>query len=41
MWHGVFHPGDSARYALIVSFESGPALERWIDANRAPVDTAV
>jgi hypothetical protein len=34
MWHGVYHPGTKARYALIVSFESGPALQNWIDANR-------
>ena len=34
MWHGVFHPGSRPRYALIVSFESGDALQRWIDANR-------
>jgi hypothetical protein len=37
MWHGVFHPGDGPRYALIVSFESGDALQAWIDANRAEV----
>ena len=34
LWHGVYHPGDSPRYALIVSFESGEALQTWIDANR-------
>ena len=34
MWHGVHHTGPEPRYALIVSFESGPALERWIEANR-------
>jgi len=34
MWHGVYHPGPGPRYALIVSFESGDALQRWIDANR-------
>jgi hypothetical protein len=37
MWHGVYHPGPGPRFALIVSFESGPALARWIGANRAPV----
>jgi hypothetical protein len=36
MWHGVHHCGPQARYALIVSFESGDALQRWIDANRVP-----
>jgi hypothetical protein len=34
MWHGVYHSGPEPRYALIVSFESGPALQDWIDANR-------
>jgi hypothetical protein len=36
-YHGVHHPGSKPRYALIVSFESGPALARWIEANRVPV----
>jgi hypothetical protein len=40
MWHGVFHPGDAPRYALIVSFESCDALEAWIEANRAEVLTS-
>jgi hypothetical protein len=39
MWHGVYHSGPGPRYALIVSFESGPDLQRWIDANR--VDSAL
>jgi len=30
LWHVVCHPGTSARYALITSFESGPALDAWI-----------
>jgi hypothetical protein len=30
----VCHTGDAPRYALISSFESGPALERWIEAER-------
>jgi len=38
MWHGVFHPGDKPRYALIVSFESGDALAAWIQKHRATVD---
>ncbi|MGZ4241894.1 MAG: hypothetical protein ACXVQ7_09850, partial [Actinomycetota bacterium] len=33
--HAVWHPGPGPRFALIVSFESGPALERWIDSQRA------
>lgn len=32
--HAVFHPGPEPRYALIVSFESGPELEKWIEENR-------
>jgi hypothetical protein len=39
MWHGVYHPGDGPRYALIVSFESDDALQAWIDANRIEVAT--
>ena len=37
LWHVVVHNGDAPRYALITSFESGPALETWIDSERAPV----
>jgi hypothetical protein len=37
LWHVVVHNGDAPRYALITSFESGPALEHWIDAQRATV----
>jgi hypothetical protein len=33
LWHVVCHPAHAPRYALISSFESGPALERWITAN--------
>jgi hypothetical protein len=33
LWHVVVHNGTSPRYALITSFESGPALERWIDSQ--------
>ncbi len=33
--HAVYHPGPQPRYALIVSFESGPDLERWIEEQRA------
>jgi hypothetical protein len=28
--HAVWHPGPEPRFALIVSFESGPQLEGWI-----------
>ncbi|SRR6266540_891609 len=33
LWHVVCHPAGGTRYALISSFESGPALEAWIGAN--------
>jgi hypothetical protein len=35
LWHVVVHTGDAPRYALITSFESGPALSGWIDDNQA------
>ena len=31
LWHVVVHPGAEARYALITSVESGPALDAWVD----------
>ena len=37
LWHVVVHNGTAPRYALITSFESGPALETWIDSQRASV----
>jgi hypothetical protein len=37
LWHVVVHPGRASRYALITSFESGPVLGAWIDAERARV----
>jgi hypothetical protein len=37
LWHVVVHPGRQPRFALITSFESGPVLGSWIDAERAPV----
>jgi hypothetical protein len=37
LWHVVVHNGTAPRYALITSFESGPALESWIDRERVPV----
>jgi hypothetical protein len=30
LWHVVCNPSTTTRYALIASFESGPALDRWI-----------
>ena len=33
LWHVVCHTGSEPRYALITSFESGPALDAWIQAN--------
>jgi len=45
MWHSVWHQGDEPRYCLIISFESGPELEKWIWENNpvtevpsAPID---
>jgi hypothetical protein len=35
LWHVVCHTGSEPRYALIASFESGPALETWIDSQLA------
>jgi hypothetical protein len=31
LWHVVWHPGPHPRYALITSWESGPALQRWME----------
>ncbi|WIG59297.1 MAG: hypothetical protein OJF49_002044 [Ktedonobacterales bacterium] len=39
LYHAAYHPGPEPRYALIVSFESGPALERWIESQRAIIPT--
>jgi hypothetical protein len=33
LWHVVVHNGTAPRYALISSFESGPALSSWIAAR--------
>ena len=35
LWHVVCHPADAPRYALIASYESGPALDAWI-ASQLP-----
>lgn len=34
LWHVVVHNGTEARYALITSVESGPALDAFIASNR-------
>ena len=39
LWHVVVHLGAEPRYALITSFESGPALEAWIESERVTVPT--
>ena len=33
LWHVVVHNGASPRYALISSFESGPALDAWVQSQ--------
>jgi len=38
LWHVACNPSDTTRYALISSFESGPALDAWIQRN-LPADT--
>jgi hypothetical protein len=35
LWHAVLHTGNAPRYALIASFECGPALDAWAYANSA------
>jgi hypothetical protein len=34
LWHATWHPGPEPRYSLIVSFESGDALQEWIQSER-------
>jgi hypothetical protein len=34
LFHGVYHGGTNTRYGLIASFESGPALERWLESQQ-------
>ena len=43
MWHSVWHTGSEPRYCVITSFESGPELEAWINANnpRTKVDSVM
>ncbi len=33
LYHGGYHAGQKMRYAVIVSVESGPAFERWIQSQ--------
>ena len=33
LWHVVVHNGNAPRYALISSFESGPALDAWVQSQ--------
>ncbi|MGH7749152.1 MAG: hypothetical protein ACREQ5_30970 [Candidatus Dormibacteria bacterium] len=33
LYHVVWHPGPAPRYALITSWESGPALRRWVESR--------
>jgi hypothetical protein len=33
LWHATWHPGPEPRYALIVSFESGEALQKWMESQ--------
>lgn len=39
--HAVYHPGPEPRYALIVSFESGDALQAWIESQMADAPVGV
>ena len=32
LYHVVWHPGPAPRYSLITSWESGPALRRWVES---------
>jgi hypothetical protein len=33
LYHATWHPGPEPRYALIVSFETGEALQSWIESQ--------
>jgi len=39
MWHSVWHAGAEPRYCLITSYESGPELEKWVEANNPTTKT--
>jgi hypothetical protein len=36
LYHVVWHPGPQPRYALITSWETSDALERWVNREQAP-----
>jgi hypothetical protein len=40
VYHGGYHRGPATRYAVIVSLESGPPLERWIRSQLPDFDVA-
>jgi hypothetical protein len=40
LWHAAWHPGPQPRYALIVSFESGDALQNWIKSQSPTTSNA-
>jgi hypothetical protein len=40
LYHGGYHHGTATRYALISTFESSPALERWIDSQLSALAAA-
>ena len=40
LYHAAWHPGPEPRYALIVSFESGEALHRWME-SQSPTTSSV
>ena len=39
LYHAAWHPGPEPRYALIVSFESGEALQHWIESQLPTTST--
>jgi hypothetical protein len=40
LWHVVWHPGPRPRYALITSWESSQAVDRWMRTQQAkPITT--
>jgi hypothetical protein len=41
LWHAAYHVGEAPRYAMITSFESGPALQAWMAANAVAEAAAV
>lgn len=37
-WHATWHPGDAPRYSLITSWESGPALDTYVEKYHGRID---